>query len=123
MTRRFDGQDEPDISQVLDRFLDRLAAELADRVERRLDRLQATRQADGPQGLDIKQAAARLGVSPTTMHEMVMSGAVPSVKVGRRRLVAASTIDRLLAGDQIRGPIGDQLGGIRRDGAARKGRF
>jgi len=86
-----------ELDGLLDALLDRVAVELADRVERRLDRLAAERP-DGPKALDVKQAAVRLGVSPTTMHELVISGQVPSVKVGRRRLIAASTIDRMLNG-------------------------
>jgi excisionase family DNA binding protein len=117
-----------ELSEVLDLMVDRVAAELADRVERRLERMAAERGADGPQALDVKQAAARLGVSPTTMHELVMSGEVASVKVGRRRLIATSTIDGMLSGEtqsggQIRGPIGGQLGGIRRNGARRNNRI
>jgi excisionase family DNA binding protein len=78
---------------AVERFVDQLAAELADLVERRLAERAA---AEGPQALDVKQAAARLGIGERTMREMVRSGQVPSVKVGRRRLIAAAAIDRLL---------------------------
>jgi excisionase family DNA binding protein len=120
VARRSERDDGGDLAMLLDRFLDRLVVELANRIEERLERLAAEHGSDGPHALDVKQAAARLGVSPTTMHELVMSGQVASVKVGRRRLIAASTIDRMLAGDtchgeQIRGAIGEQLRGIRRE--------
>jgi excisionase family DNA binding protein len=97
MTGYLERDGDIEFGQVLDHFLDRLAIELADRVERRLEQIASQRASDGPQALDVKQAAARLGVSPTTMHELVISGEIPSVKVGRRRLIAASTITRLLA--------------------------
>jgi excisionase family DNA binding protein len=118
VSRYSERYEEPNFSQLLDQFLDRLAVERADRVDRRA----ADRTSDGSRAFDVKQAAVRLGVSPTTMHELVISGQVPSVKVGRRRVIAVSTIDRMLAaeslsGDRIRRPIGDQLRGIPRDRA------
>lgn len=100
-------------SSTLDHFLgllvDRLAVELADRVDQRLEQLAQAKAADGPTALDVKQAAARLGVSDRTMHALVISGQVPSVKVGRRRLIAPSTIQRLLTEG-----IPTSLRGIRR---------
>jgi excisionase family DNA binding protein len=99
----------PEFAEVLDCFLDRLAVELADRVEARLKRLSVDRSAGAPQALDVKQAAARLGVSDRTMHALVVTSEVPSIKVGRRRLIAASTIDRLLVDGLPAAP-----GGIRR---------
>lgn len=99
------------LEQVTDLFVDRLVAELANRIERRLEQLGSARApAVGPRGYDIKQAAERLGISQTKMKELLVSGEVPSVKVGRRRLIAASAIARLLDGaepvdPQIRGPI------------------
>jgi excisionase family DNA binding protein len=70
---------------------------MADRIEARIERI-ADARASG-QALDVKQAAARLGVSVKMVQELVASGEIRSVKVGRRRLIAASTIDRLLAGE------------------------
>lgn len=86
--------DEALFDRFLDRLLDRLAAELADRVEQRLDRVADARSSGT--GLDSKQAAARLGISERTLREMVASGRVPSVKVGRRRVFSAAAIERLL---------------------------
>jgi excisionase family DNA binding protein len=93
----YDGRDfGSEFGQVLDHFLDRLAADLADRVEQRLERLAVERSSDGPQALDVKQAATQLGISDRTMHTLVVAGEIPSVKVGRRRLIATTTIQRLL---------------------------
>jgi excisionase family DNA binding protein len=91
---------QPELDLAVQRFVDTLAAEMATRIEARLDGLLADR---GPQALDVKQAAARLGVSDRTVHQLVMSGKVPSIKVGRRRVIAASTIDRMLAGESLPG--------------------
>lgn len=90
---------QPELDLAVQRFIDRLAMEMADRIERHVARLVGERATNEPQALDVKTAAVRLGVSATTMHELVVSGQVASVKVGRRRLIAASTIDGLLAGD------------------------
>ena len=95
---------EPDVVDVVNRLLDRLATELADRVERRLDGLATARQTGA--GLDVKQAAARLGISERTMHDLLVTEQIPSVKVGRRRLVAASTIERLLTDGMPAAPEG-----------------
>jgi excisionase family DNA binding protein len=91
------------VERFLEVFVERLAASLADRVERRLEQLGSERS--GRQALDVKQAAERLGVSDRTMHELVVSGKVPSVKVGRRRVIAAAAIDRLLAGESLPGAL------------------
>jgi len=104
-----------DTHYAVDRFIDQLAFQLATLVMQRADALVAQQQAGNPKGLTGKQAAARLGVSERMMGRMLANGEIPSVKVGRRRLIAASTIDRMLSGDEIRGAIGEQLGGIRRN--------
>jgi excisionase family DNA binding protein len=88
---------QPELDIAVQRFVDRLAIEMADRIEARIERI-ADARASG-QALDVKQAAARLGVSVKMVQELVASGEIRSVKVGRRRLIAASTIDRLLAGE------------------------
>jgi excisionase family DNA binding protein len=79
------------VHDLLEPFLDWLANELAERLNERLGgaRLSA--------GLDTRQAAQRLGVSEREMRELLMSGQVKSVKVGRRRVVFAAAIDALLA--------------------------
>jgi excisionase family DNA binding protein len=79
------------VRDLFDPFLDWLADELAERLG---ERLGGERQSAG---LDTRQAAQRLGVSERTMRELVMSGQVKSVKVGRRRVVSAAAIDALLA--------------------------
>jgi excisionase family DNA binding protein len=89
----------PEFGRVLDRLLDQVAKELADRIEQRLDRIADGRQRGA--GLDVKQAALRLGVSERKMRELVMSGEVPSIKVGRRRLISASAIEHLLADHDV----------------------
>jgi excisionase family DNA binding protein len=79
------------VHDLLEPFLDWLADELAERLG---ERLGAGRQSAG---LDTRQAAQRLGVSERTMRELLMSGQVQSVKVGRRRVISAVAIDALLA--------------------------
>ena len=107
------------LEQVTDLFVDRLVAELADRIDQRLERLSSGRApAAGPRGYDIKEAAERLGVSQTKMKELLVSGEVPSVKVGRRRLIAASAIARLLDGAEAAGP--EIRGAIEPSGAVRR---
>jgi excisionase family DNA binding protein len=111
--------DEALFERFLDRFVDRLAAELADRVEQRLDRLQSARQSGA--GLDSKQAAARLGVSERTLRELVVSGQVPSVKVGRRRVFSAAAIERLMTNGTV-DPAANWQPIVPPNGAARRRR-
>jgi len=53
---------------------------------------------DGPARLlSIPAAAERLGVSRTTLYQMIGSGSLRTLKVGRRRLVPEDEIDDVVA--------------------------
>jgi excisionase family DNA binding protein len=45
-----------------------------------------------------------LGISAAAVDKHIRSGAIPSVLLGRRRLVSRSTLERLLAGELPAGP-------------------
>ena len=53
--------------------------------------------ASKPLAMSIKRAAATLDVSRTTIWRMIKTGKLQAVHVGRRHLVVASSIDRLLS--------------------------
>ena len=49
--------------------------------------------------LSVREAAERLGLSPWTVYSWVgTEKKLPSYKVGRRRLIALSDVERLLDG-------------------------
>ena len=74
------------------RLLDALLDELAERVASKLARKLAGNHGAGPSvlavepNLDVKEAAAVLGISPRTLYPLAERGEVPSVKVGGRGL-------------------------------------
>jgi len=47
--------------------------------------------------LSIKTSAARLSVSPWTIRAWVTQGRIASVKLGSRRLIPESEIDRIIS--------------------------
>lgn len=49
------------------------------------------------QGLTLQQAAARLSVSRATLQRMIADGRIAASKVGRRTIVKATEVDRLLS--------------------------
>lgn len=51
---------------------------------------------DGRQLLDVKETAARLRVSRTTIYELFASGALRSVHIGTRRLVRPDDLDAFI---------------------------
>lgn len=53
----------------------------------------------------VDEAAASLGLSRVTIYELMKTGALRAVKVGRRTLVTAAEIDRFLAASAV-GAIG-----------------
>jgi len=53
---------------------------------------------DSIHALDIKSAASRIGVSSRTMHRLVSTGELRSIKLGRRRLVRVDTLRDYLDG-------------------------
>ncbi|MGE0135109.1 MAG: helix-turn-helix domain-containing protein [Dehalococcoidia bacterium] len=48
--------------------------------------------------VSVEEAAAALGVARTTAWELVRSGALPSCKIGARRLVSVSALRVYAAG-------------------------
>lgn len=49
-----------------------------------------------PNAFNIADAAAYLGLGPTKFRELLRSGEIASRRVGRRVIVAKSTLDRFL---------------------------
>lgn len=54
-----------------------------------------------PGWLTVEQAADRLGCSRRTVFRLLNARAIASIKVGRRRHLAATDVDRYI--DQLRG--------------------
>ncbi len=48
--------------------------------------------------LDMKQVAEQLNVGRSTAFELVLSGQLRSVRIGRRRLVPPEALEEFLAG-------------------------
>ncbi len=48
--------------------------------------------------LDMKEVASELRVGRSTAFELVASGQLRSVRIGRRRLVPAEALDQFIAG-------------------------
>lgn len=65
---------------------------------------------------NLDESARALGVARNTMRELIDSGRVRAVRVGRRRLVSSSELERFLAEDR-----GDECpaGSGARDGVQR----
>jgi excisionase family DNA binding protein len=49
--------------------------------------------------LDIREAARRLSLSPRTVAALVSTGELQSRKVGRRRIIPVSALEKFLARD------------------------
>lgn len=47
--------------------------------------------------VSVEHAAHLLGLGRTTMYAAIRRGEVPALRIGRRRVVRRSTLDRLLA--------------------------
>ncbi|KPM53345.1 hypothetical protein ACG83_21665 [Frankia sp. R43] len=53
--------------------------------------------------LSTPDAAARLNIGRSTLYDLIRSGALPTVKIGRRRLVAVDDLARYAASLQAAG--------------------
>jgi excisionase family DNA binding protein len=97
--RRTDGNGGVD-QELLDRFLDvfagHLAAGLLERVDQRMAELAANHNTQGG-AVSVEEAAKRLGISPRGVARLMTSGELPSLRVGRRRLVPLGALERLIA--------------------------
>jgi excisionase family DNA binding protein len=49
-----------------------------------------------PLSLRLREAAASLGISPSTLERLTRSGEIASVKIGRCRLYEISTLEKFL---------------------------
>lgn len=49
------------------------------------------------QFLRVEEAAEYLGVARSTLHDQVVRGVVPSLKVGTRRLIPKAALDQWVA--------------------------
>lgn len=55
-------------------------------------------QAVAPLTVSVEEAGALLGVSRSTVYELVTAGALRSVKINRRLIVPRSAVEEFLAG-------------------------
>jgi hypothetical protein len=77
--------------------LEKLVLEVRERLSRLEDRLKPQ-----PRCLKLPDAARELGVSITTLREMIARGEVRTSTVGRRQMIALSELDRVAAPDEER---------------------
>lgn len=54
------------------------------------------RPSAGPQAFTVEEAAERLRIGRTLMYDLIRRGEVGTIQLGRRRVVPASELDRLL---------------------------
>lgn len=50
----------------------------------------------------VDEAAAAIGIGRTTLYGLIGRGALPVVKIGKRTLIRAVDLNRLLAGEEKR---------------------
>jgi hypothetical protein len=55
-----------------------------------------TDTSNGPVALTVAEAAERLRISSSAAYRQIQAGHIPTVRIGRRLLVPAVWIDRLL---------------------------
>lgn len=51
----------------------------------------------------MREAAAAIGLSPWTIRKMIRSGLLPSVKLGRRRLIEPAALQALVEKGRMEG--------------------
>ena len=74
----------------------------AQRISLRAASSSASAQTPGTTGLprmlmSVREAAAALSVGHTQLYHLVMSGELRTIRIGRRRLVAISTLEAFIA--------------------------
>jgi excisionase family DNA binding protein len=52
--------------------------------------------------VDIREAARRLSLSPRTIAKLISSRELPSLKVGRRRIIPVAALEAFIRADQPR---------------------
>lgn len=83
-----------------ERSLERLEALLGE-IKERVEGLEAKLR-PLPTCLTIEEAAARLGVSPSTMKRMIKSGDVHTATINKRSMVPVSELERVATPDTKR---------------------
>lgn len=66
-------------------------------IREHLERLSAAPAAAEPLTLTVEEAGRRLGIGRTRAFQMVVSGEIPSVKVGARRFVRPADLNAFLS--------------------------
>ncbi len=51
----------------------------------------------------VTEAAALLGIGRTAAYEAARTGAIPTIRIGKRILVPVAALERLLAGNELQG--------------------
>ena len=76
------------------------AAELVVQVRRLVEEVTelAERPVILPKAVAVEEAARLLGLSRTSLYELLESGRIRSIKVGSRRLVPTAALDEFLLG-------------------------
>jgi excisionase family DNA binding protein len=59
------------------------------------------RQLGEPLTYTVKQAAKRLGISAERGYAAVNAGQIPVIVLGKRRVVPAAALERMLAGEKV----------------------
>jgi excisionase family DNA binding protein len=64
--------------------------------------------------LTIEEMAVRLGIARSTAFALAKRDAlpVPVIRLGRRLVVSRELLERVLAGESIRGPTSDQVDAV-----------
>lgn len=74
-----------------------LADAIAERVWARLQDKLSARDSESVHLIGVPEAARRLGIKKTKMHQMIASGEIPEKltrRIGRRLLVVSAELDR-----------------------------
>jgi excisionase family DNA binding protein len=91
-----------ELDGLLDALADRVVARLEPQLQAIADELRDLRRQVSPGLFDVREAAARLGVSVVTVRRMVRRGELPSRKVGRSIRVDLDGVRALDANDVAR---------------------
>jgi excisionase family DNA binding protein len=59
------------------------------------------RQSGEPLTYTVKEAAKRLGISSERGYAAVHAGQIPVIVLGKRRVVPAAALERMLAGEKV----------------------
>jgi excisionase family DNA binding protein len=54
--------------------------------------------------LTVKEAAARLGIGVERAYEAVAAGQIPTIPLGKRKVVPVAALERMLAGEKLGAP-------------------